>query len=261
MLTPSPSPLPLPPSQEVATAPPPISPTPPSLTVGSVVNVQSRTWPGVNKPGGVARIKKVHDDTGTGIKYDVAYILGGRERMVDCGSFASGSATGKSEDGGSSSASASALAFDAKDAVDVRRKSKRASRRITRQVMVKEEKTGVIKRKLDGFKEEREEKKERGNRTKRSRTMKKESKVTTGVESGDGPTRSKKRKSVRSTATSKKDGVSTKRRRGNDEVPSTAAATKGKPQPKATKGKKSNKKSAKKKYMDGYSFTCPKCSS
>ena len=50
---------------------------------GTVVQVENRTWPGVNKPGGVARVSKVHMDSAAGIKYDVTYILGGREKMVD----------------------------------------------------------------------------------------------------------------------------------------------------------------------------------
>jgi len=46
--------------------------------VGDIVNVQARTWPGMNKPGGTARV--------TGLVangYNVAYILGSRERNVD----------------------------------------------------------------------------------------------------------------------------------------------------------------------------------
>lgn len=46
--------------------------------VGDIVNVQARTWPGVNKPGGVARIANVEDGA-----YDVTYVLGGRESNVD----------------------------------------------------------------------------------------------------------------------------------------------------------------------------------
>jgi len=49
---------------------------------GDIVNVQSRTWPGINKPGGVARVTKVHEG-GNSIKYDVSYVLGGREKQVD----------------------------------------------------------------------------------------------------------------------------------------------------------------------------------
>ena len=50
-----------------------------SLSVGDVVNVQSRTWSGINKPGGVARITKQNEDG----SYHVAYVLGGRETNVD----------------------------------------------------------------------------------------------------------------------------------------------------------------------------------
>lgn len=49
---------------------------------GTIVHVQARTWPGINKPGGVGRIAKVHDH-GIAVMYDVAYILGGREKQVD----------------------------------------------------------------------------------------------------------------------------------------------------------------------------------
>lgn len=51
------------------------------LQVGEIVQVEDRTWPGVNKRGGVARITKVHH--GAGVSYDVAYVLGGREKQVD----------------------------------------------------------------------------------------------------------------------------------------------------------------------------------
>lgn len=50
---------------------------------GSIVMVQSRLWPGINKPGGVARVVKVHQAPGNSLKYDVAYVLGGREKKVD----------------------------------------------------------------------------------------------------------------------------------------------------------------------------------
>ena len=53
------------------------------LPKGIIVKVEDRTWPGVNKPGGVARIVKVHTHFDAGVKYDVAYIIGGREKMVD----------------------------------------------------------------------------------------------------------------------------------------------------------------------------------
>ena len=63
--------------------------SPPSPTakrrwvVGDVVNVAPRTWPGINKLGGVARITSVHDDLPQGPSYDVKYILGGTEAHVD----------------------------------------------------------------------------------------------------------------------------------------------------------------------------------
>ena len=50
-----------------------------TLEVGAVVEVQPRTWVGINKPGGVARITKIHADGSC----DVAYILGGKEYDVD----------------------------------------------------------------------------------------------------------------------------------------------------------------------------------
>ena len=57
-----------------------------TITKGTIVFVQSRTWPGINKPGGVARVTKVYpavDNGGNSIKYDVTYILGGKEPRVD----------------------------------------------------------------------------------------------------------------------------------------------------------------------------------
>lgn len=50
---------------------------------GTIVQVQARTWPGINKPGGIGRITQVRisDDKVTDV--DVHYIvLGGRERRV-----------------------------------------------------------------------------------------------------------------------------------------------------------------------------------
>ena len=59
--------------------------TPPSVStfaVGTIVQVEDRCWPGINKQGGVGRITKVHVDGGS-ILYDVAYVLGGREKKVE----------------------------------------------------------------------------------------------------------------------------------------------------------------------------------
>lgn len=52
------------------------------LEVGTIVNVQSRTWPGMNRPGGVGRVTRAHTD-GPTVAYDIQYVLGGRERQVD----------------------------------------------------------------------------------------------------------------------------------------------------------------------------------
>ena len=53
-----------------------------ALAVGTIVQVQARHWPGINKPGGVARITKVEiSDVGT--RYCVAYVLGGKEKKVE----------------------------------------------------------------------------------------------------------------------------------------------------------------------------------
>jgi hypothetical protein len=55
---------------------------PNTFSKGTIVRVQDRTWPGVNKPGGVARITKIHRE-GSVVVYDVAYVLGGREKKVE----------------------------------------------------------------------------------------------------------------------------------------------------------------------------------
>lgn len=47
--------------------------------VGDVVSVQPRTWPGINKLGGMGRISKVNPDR----TYNVQYILGGSERSIE----------------------------------------------------------------------------------------------------------------------------------------------------------------------------------
>ena len=56
------------------------------IAKGTIVFVQARTWPGINKPGGVARVTKVHPAAESGsnsTKYDVAFVLGGKENQVD----------------------------------------------------------------------------------------------------------------------------------------------------------------------------------
>ena len=69
----------------------------PRFCVGELVEVKPRTFPGMNKPGGTATIRKVHDerekDGGpmkdgsvkrtTGFTYAVKYVLNGSEKRVD----------------------------------------------------------------------------------------------------------------------------------------------------------------------------------
>ena len=66
------------PKASVGSARPTASSQKDRLKKGDTVSVQSRTWPGMNKPGGAGRVWKVNDD-GT---YDVKYLLGGTERRV-----------------------------------------------------------------------------------------------------------------------------------------------------------------------------------
>jgi len=50
------------------------------FSVGCIVRVDARTWPGINQPGGVGRVTRVHAE---GKTVDVKYVLGGRESNVD----------------------------------------------------------------------------------------------------------------------------------------------------------------------------------
>ena len=55
-----------------------------SFTVGEQVNVEARTWPGINKPGGVGKVVKIHTEgPGIVVAVDVRYILGGTEKEVE----------------------------------------------------------------------------------------------------------------------------------------------------------------------------------
>ena len=55
-----------------------------SFAVGSIVQVQPRTWPGINKPGGVAKVTAVHHHKNNDYyTYDVAFVLGGTEKAVE----------------------------------------------------------------------------------------------------------------------------------------------------------------------------------
>lgn len=50
------------------------------FNVGDMVVIESRTWPGINKPGGVAKVIKVDKEDET---VDVKYTLGGSEKKVE----------------------------------------------------------------------------------------------------------------------------------------------------------------------------------
>mmetsp|Transcript_26476 Transcript_26476/g.43711 ORF Transcript_26476/g.43711 Transcript_26476/m.43711 type:complete len:543 (-) Transcript_26476:1205-2833(-) len=62
-----------------------INPT--NLQIGQQVDIESRTWPGINKPGGHATIIKLHYDDTTAAavptKIDVKYVLGGSEKQIE----------------------------------------------------------------------------------------------------------------------------------------------------------------------------------
>ena len=64
-----------------------------AFDVGTVVFVESRTWSGINKPGGVARVIKVHVpntfNSIDSIKYDVSYIIEKRKETMIEGEFVS----------------------------------------------------------------------------------------------------------------------------------------------------------------------------
>jgi hypothetical protein len=50
-----------------------------AVSVADQVEVESRTWPGINKPGGHGRVVKVNDDGTVNVKY----VLGGSEKCID----------------------------------------------------------------------------------------------------------------------------------------------------------------------------------
>jgi len=70
---------------ETTKAPFPIGISPADLFVGQEVDVESRTWAGINKPGGHATIIKVHHDEYSSVPtgVDVKYVLGGRDFAVE----------------------------------------------------------------------------------------------------------------------------------------------------------------------------------
>ncbi|RHY30760.1 hypothetical protein DYB32_004055 [Aphanomyces invadans] len=54
---------------------------PSTFNVGDLVEVETRTWPGINKIGGAARVTRVYEENGDAV-VDVRYFLGGSERAV-----------------------------------------------------------------------------------------------------------------------------------------------------------------------------------
>jgi len=64
------------------TTAPTVAPT--ELTLKQEVDIESRTWAGINKPGGHAIVTKIYvDDNGIPNKVDVHYPVGGNERGVE----------------------------------------------------------------------------------------------------------------------------------------------------------------------------------
>ena len=54
------------------------------IAMGDIVNVASRTWPGINKPGGVGIVTNINiTPVDNSVKYDVTYVMGGRENDID----------------------------------------------------------------------------------------------------------------------------------------------------------------------------------
>jgi hypothetical protein len=52
--------------------------------MGDLVDVEARTWPGINKPGGVGRVIRLDNGpTGSAATVDVRYVLGGDERGIE----------------------------------------------------------------------------------------------------------------------------------------------------------------------------------
>ena len=53
-----------------------------SFTLGQLVNVASRTTPGINKPGGVGKVTNISNEDGV-MRVDVEYVLGGKEKFIE----------------------------------------------------------------------------------------------------------------------------------------------------------------------------------
>ena len=57
---------------------------PSDLAIGLEVNVEPRTYPGINKQGGYGTVTHIYyNEHGVATKVDVKYVLGGREKEVE----------------------------------------------------------------------------------------------------------------------------------------------------------------------------------
>ena len=54
----------------------------PKFAVDDIVSVQPRTWPGINKEGGVGRVTAVYVGRDS-VQYDITYLFGTRDKRVD----------------------------------------------------------------------------------------------------------------------------------------------------------------------------------
>jgi hypothetical protein len=77
-------PSPLEPSHRQTESPPPAAATAAApIEVGTLVSVEARTWPGINKHGGIGKVTKLCYEEKTLISVDVKYVLGGTEKQVE----------------------------------------------------------------------------------------------------------------------------------------------------------------------------------
>lgn len=118
-----------------------------TITVGSIVRVQSRTWPGINKPGGVARVTCVHADSHA---YDVAFVLGGVEKRVGAAHIAleeSHHPTSQRARRGRDEIPVSVLQALARDGFDLARTDPKAATKRTHKRAQKENRNTQVSRK------------------------------------------------------------------------------------------------------------------
>lgn len=77
-------PSPLEPSHRQRESPPPAAATATApIEVGTLVSVEARTWPGINKHGGIGKVTNLCYEEKILISVDVKYVLGGTEKQVE----------------------------------------------------------------------------------------------------------------------------------------------------------------------------------